>query len=1289
MNDPKNHRPDDELPKREGGGDSLFESPDHLVDETVEGVREDERSGVYRIVNDEAPRPHTEDTPSKKIRALHDEFGRDWSEVKRELAHDDGSIGDQLKFLFQSRHLSDCDATRIVALLCRYVSRFEDLIAPDSDSLSPIDDLDEVDVFLARAADDASRSVKLPTENDLRNDLILALRELWQHANPSPVLADDDSASLGPDSDAEIKFNLNDPGDFDSDAEIETSHHQKRIFLDSDGEMQIPPDSEIPAAPASDDEVEVGDYEETVEDKLDAQHYELGETVDKIRGMLLFNDADFRKSLKSALNGKEAKHPKAKEVCDLFVAHLNFLAGEKTYPVASTNTLKEIGVLMTLLHYPPSSYFPIEKAKWDEIISDLDSIFSEVRAYARKGWNVGERLAAIPGGVKAFGLAAGVRLKNMPWYPKKTTAAVGKRILELNSKLGVPADELFSDHPHKTLVGGYRKRREKGAIVPAADRLGRTALGGVVGFAEAEGGFLAADAVLGHSLSGALAFGGNAITNLAAPLVPAALPLVTLAGRNYLDNKRYKLAVNTAYVTELWDLGAAVDENKTSVKDLRHKIEHHHAVHGKSLIDTVEEKELISLMAEYAHCSPAEVPYLGSEENYTKYCFVKFNATIAALAKKKSEDRPLKPRETEVVSSFHIEKEDKEDPEAADKIKKLRKLHEVSEEYGKLLAYEHARKRQAQLTGTSLASAGVLTPLLGPTPLVIAGLWEAGRRFYIGTKKPKGLEFDDHGHLRVTTAVTEHADDSRALFMGDVFRRKIAAEDLTDDHKHWMKVMKFDEHVLHDTSIATQEEMALRLQESAMKSLLGAKLPPPPAAKKEDVEKAERDFEEEKQKLVELKRKLSDLERRKNEVDSSLDEQRGIESDTSSRTDSVSKDTNAKAKRAAGRFQRQSDEILRELNEIKAEIQGEDGQESKAKKAKEKLDKIKTPPLVSVKLASSARDIFAIDYYENQETDTEKKAKEERDAKQKRLDILDVQFGFSDDSFAVLEQDEDAAQQKWESTNDDADKILFEQAQEKLKNMSHLKGHEKNVEIANLLAGSKPDKFDVEDYKRESEDAKKRWEKTKTDANKTGDPDKESEYDDAEKKYKAASRYVAMKKEVSESKDAYDKGKEARIEQLKKAFEIIREAFAEKVRKEWEHTKSHSGPKFGATFKGAAKDAALSGTKFTAAEIAKLAVKTTEPVAVVALLAAGLNLVGAGAVVSTITSIISAPVILGGAAVYGGGRYLYGRIKDAGGGVIGWFGNTLQKKVAAPKHDDKPAEKHDDKKDDHGAHPAH
>lgn len=639
--------------------------------------------------------------------------------------------------------------------------------------------------------------------------------------------------------------------------------------------------------------------------------------------------------------------------------------------------------------------------------------------------------------------------------------------------------------------------------------------------------------------------------------------------------------------------------------------------HKKSLIDTLEEKDLINLMAQHAHCKPSEVPYLGSLDRYEKYCFVRFNEVCKELSQKQG---PLSPLEQKVISLFYVEAIDLQTttPEAGTAV--IHKIHDVSHEYAKLLQYEHRKKRQMQLTAQVAGGTAAALPVFGPAAFVMGGLFEAGCRIYNEFGAPKDLKFTSHGELRVTTEAQEHADDSEALWVRSIFNTKFEEADMTDDHKHWMKLMKLDEHVVHDPTIKSAEKLAARLQEQVMMQLSGSKFPPF-VSKKEDIDKTEADYKLELEKLRELKVKLADLERKKTIAEANRDEAQGVVDSAG-----ASKDSKAKAEQTVKRNDRELQALQGEIKQVKLELDGDDGQEARSNKAKKKWDDLVNPPTAALKLSADGKKLFDIHEYEK-ETIDEEKSRKEKEAKERRLNLLKKDFN----------------------------------------------------QYKKDYKGREPDSYDVSDLKHTMDEAKEAFDQSKTAANnQQGDPALGTTHADAKKKYDVISKYVSMMKEVKEAEEALDTMLKGKREKLETAFKTIREAYAYKVKEQWKEREAHGQGVF-KTASSVAKGGAKEAGKTMIAEGVQLVFESGKPVLAAVIGGTALILIGAGGVVTGVTSIVATPYILGGLAVYGGGKYIYKRVTSLGGGVGDW----LKKKMEPEK---KVEEKKDEKKEEPPAH---
>ena len=779
------------------------------------------------------------------------------------------------------------------------------------------------------------------------------------------------------------------------------------------------------------------------------------------------------------------------------------------------------------------------------------------------------------------------------------------------------------------------------------------------------------------AINAAIVSGGGIGTKIVEPFLGGAgVPLLTIAGRRAYSRYRYETAVNQAYnecidtlannvlnpfqptaqdvanfmqkhngkptSAEIQDFQSqyavstvptkdffdSVEKWKKDFVEKREKGVRHALHHKKSLIDTLEEKDLINLMAEHAHCRPVEVPYLGSLDRYEKYCFVRFNEVCRELSQKQG---TLTPLEQKVISLFHVEAIDLQTttPEAGTAV--IHKIHDVSHEYAKLLRYEHRKKRQAQLTAQMLAGAAVALPVFGPAAAVMGGLFEAGCRIYNEFGAPKDLKFTSHGELRVTTEAQEHADDAEALWVRSVFNTKMTEADMTDDHRHWMKLMKFDEHILHDPTIKSAEKLAGRLQEQVMNCLLAAELPIL-VVTDEQKEQAKRDFENELAEFQKLETDIRSLESRKKPLESqkrkAKDHKLNIEKSGSSRDEYLIPGLEAEIKDADFQIA----EIESEIKAVRLKIDGEDGQQARMRKAKEKRDSLETPKR-PMQLAASKEELFGIKAYSK--TADQTKADEELEAKKRRMVQLQATF--------------------------DA----------QYKSSFQVPGSSPPID-------RQPDSYDVDDLKRALDDTQEKLNNSKTDKSPKGSPKAIRDFSDAKEKHDFIARYVKMKKDVKEAEKAVQDLEKARIQTLEKTFKTIREAYAFAVKEQWKEREAHGQGVF-KTVASVAGGGAKEAGKTMIAEGVQLAFESGKPVLAAVIGGTVLTLVGAGGVVTGVTSIVSTPYILGGLALYGGGNYLYKKISNLGGGLGDWF----RKKMEPEK---KIEEKKEEKKDEPPAH---
>jgi hypothetical protein len=1022
-------------------------------------------------------------------------------------------------------------------------------------------------------------------------------------------------------------------------------------------ELKAESDADDEAVPFA-DEFGDADLERELNDVVDG----VQGTADEVRAHLRNPEThpmDFEKALRESLDGSETEDGAVLQICALIKPYIVFLSGKKGLSrLSDAPTLQDLRKRLNECQQFP--FFVIvpesspEHRCWNEIVKQLERLLDEVSASAQK-----------------------------PLF------------------FAVSSEKLFAGKSHKSPILSYRKRREKGAVVPIIDRTSRFAAGGVVGYGVTEGAY----ALLGDSINGALAYGGNFASNFVAPLATPLLGTATMLMRRGVARLRYKATIEAAYDAELRDL--AVKGSSASLEDLKRDIADY-PVQNRSYIDTQREKDLIELMAKRARCAPAEVPYLGSEQNYTNYCFIRFKQTIDALKAQGKLNAP----EQRLVDTFHIEVKDAETQNPEEKIAVLQNLHQVAYEYGRLLAYEHRKKRQAQMTGASLASAGVLSPLLGLAPLAVAALWEGGVRAYNRFQKPKGLEFDSKGKLRVTAEVAREARDDRGmLYSEDVFNREITQDDLTDDHKHWLKLIKLDSTVLNDPSIRTIEDLARSLQEASMRSLFGAKLPTPPKVPDEQLEKLRRVDQQETERLKEYESRVKTLESNKKKAEREIAAQRAIEDD-----DDSSKDSKSRARSRRQQFEAELGDIALDLTQAKQAIDGEGGQREKARKAREKLEKAEAPVLSNAKLRSSISELLIIDAY-RETADQRSKKHEEKAAKAasivQRLGIAETMKSASLDNILRQAQEDDASVGQEVATveesfsrSQDALNVVQKRVttlvtavvrqssspKESKESIDSLETRQKVSEELSPFSSVDSDELfeEAPSGPRQTTSTENALERALNDQERCRIAVKEAETALTQSRHKKRQResivkdvqeLIKIQKELKENESTDAKAEELKIEKLEKSFDTIKEAFAYKVKQEWAKRQEKTGGRLRGVLTSNAKEAARDSTSFVAGETAKAAVSAVPPVVAIGVATGTLYAVGAGPAVTLAASLVPGglPTVFVAAGVYGAGKYIYNRSKEGGGLIANWLTKKLQAKPA-PKAEEKKADTAEAKK---------
>lgn len=590
------------------------------------------------------------------------------------------------------------------------------------------------------------------------------------------------------------------------------------------------------------------------------------------------------------------------------------------------------------------------------------------------------------------------------------------------------AEELFGSRANQNPLLKVRKAMSKGTILPAIATAGKTLEGGLTGLAVGKVEMLAAE----NALNAALVYGGGIGSNILAPIGGAGLlPIASLGARRLYAWNRYEQAVNDKYEETKNDQLKIVDgvskvENRdfadqdTEQKFLNDQERVKNESHHKSPVDTIEEKDFIQLMAKHARCSPPEVPYLQSADRYAKYCFVKFTKACEELKDRKD----LTERQRDILHKYFLEQKDIDDGKMkqSEMLDVMKSLWEVSVEYGKLLAYEHKKTRDASLISQSFGSAIMATPFLGAAPLAVAGLFTGARKFYLSRVKPKNIEFDEHGRLRVRInplLEEEGVDDPKSLYFPSIFKRELGETQITDSHKYWMDKMSFE----NVNDVSSERELAARLEEDALKQLVGVRLPAPKVTD-DDKKKARLDFDDEQKEWVNVKEKLrkcdDDLrfrEKEKMEIETLMVELENIPGDR------------AKENLAGKRAKLSSvNSRIQELEKEKEDLAEELVQQTeKRDKAKTKWHAIEYPSMDGPKLSSSTADLFTLAAYKDSEA--KKKLESEVESKTKALErIKTLRFKKEEDPDALdietLQFAFDDASKKFEASKDPAAREL-------------------------------------------------------------------------------------------------------------------------------------------------------------------------------------------------------------------------------------------------------------------------
>lgn len=404
----------------------------------------------------------------------------------------------------------------------------------------------------------------------------------------------------------------------------------------------------------------------------------------------------------------------------------------------------------------------------------------------------------------------------------------------------------------------------------------RAVAGGAVG-AGVEGSLLGLEAV-----QSALSLGGTAFTNIFIPGIGlVAVPAAVHGGRYLTCKFLHEKKLNQAFDAMSAQLATVVKDapphghlTPAQVADFQKRlIEMRHDVvsHGKhkGLVDTKQEKDFIDFIAHHAHCSPEEVPFFNTDEQYTQHCFVRFTEACDHMAK----DLGLyDPKTQELVKFFHIKKDDLEHPDEPGKMSVVKHLMEVSYEYGRLIAYQHRKDREKQLTGQVVGGAVMASTVVGPVmPAILGGGYIFAMSRYIESTKPKSIEFDDHGHVRLSLQGLKHM--TGGLHSRELVNSVNAKTELKGPQEHWAeKIGLFPHDLAHGRTIKSAEDVSALWQDAALDNLVNEKRPAPVVdeAAVTRAEKTKKDKENAFEKAKEALTKLEDKKRPLEELQTNL-----------------------------------------------------------------------------------------------------------------------------------------------------------------------------------------------------------------------------------------------------------------------------------------------------------------------------------------------------------------------------------------------------------------------------------
>jgi hypothetical protein len=338
----------------------------------------------------------------------------------------------------------------------------------------------------------------------------------------------------------------------------------------------------------------------------------------------------------------------------------------------------------------------------------------------------------------------------------------------------------------KSAINGYRRFRERDGIRQIDDAARGTAVA-VPGAWFGNYMFNTAAAQSAYIATGSLS-----TTAFASPCWPAFL----LGGRY-----AYAKYVNAPGVTR--EFVDAVHRCGGDLEKEQNNLASYLRMQDRKLINTDDEQLLLTGFHNAEASLPAETPYLDTNESYAKHCFAKLVELCERAADAHADGRVvpgLSEDETKALSKHHLS----EDSLTVDERReRTEHLLQSSVAYGRLLANYHREKREAQVTGGTLGTAGVLSAVtLNLTPLIVGGLFYGGRKVYRWANGAgQHLEIGKDGELQGRNNSPILSPETTKVKGGSLYRpdyidRYKEEGQLSDDEKRWLEKIQFPDSVL-------------------------------------------------------------------------------------------------------------------------------------------------------------------------------------------------------------------------------------------------------------------------------------------------------------------------------------------------------------------------------------------------------------------------------------------------------------------------------------------------------------